>query len=746
MPNLYIQPEGVLSAFYKITPGRELEATKDLDNRALFKALGEYDLVTFELVSPLLESVVNKRYMSSTHSIKSFQWAGNEYETPELVEWVSDALLLGFISIEVDKRVFERGIELHPQLIEKLEHLPRADQDEIAILGGLGHHDVYLLYKTSNFDSLFEYLQSLRTLEFNEVFSIDPLMDGDDEPVAFSALTDTKCVPLISYKNIISPNKFDVIEGSVIPFISIHCPPGFEPYVIEKLRESDLLDDPESEDNKYFLAATLGTYDLVVTTHGKKINASGLVKNLLDFRSAWSQHDHLQFSTTTQLFGSQKIKPVPSYFIKSPEFEHYDEVDPRFTSLQPHLFSKIKSLMQRYTSVLTLHNFSLAARDVDRLPDRILGEVLDYLDVYEYNHESSNEHLTQIVDLIESSTEALSQRIQGDIYPAEVVKGSSSYHGGGELSSLLAIHLFIDSLINLSVEGRRSEKWTGCAYYNDSVGYALKTGSIFCVPHAAMHEPFLAKCAWRILTHEISHYIFINRNTSVKEVTLVVDQIIKRTVDLYGGMDVEREKERAESIYFELWATWFDYYHFYKGDLDRFQESIWEGWLGVTIFFEDPNEYVFRAFSVFLLSEEHRFINGFIKGDQPSDIIHLQWIGFCKYITNLMGNKKLDEIIAEVENEVCVSCSIYMPVVAPIFSSVKDEDLRKEIFSEYENLQDHIDKIKSSTIVTEEIENPYLLYYSLQSWVSQENPETFGPSIALIKSFEHMRYRMTSED
>jgi hypothetical protein len=743
---MQVQEGGILISYYKVTPGKEKEIFKVDDTGLIFKALGEFDLVTFDALQSLNGNTpAGKQHMSATHSKKSFGLITELYKTPSIIEWISGAKLLGDVSLAIDRTLLNpSNLDLfYVQLVRSL--VEKYGPDKLVVMGALGHHDLQLIYKADSFQDLFCFAQGLRSMQIGDIVPGTTFGKLKKE-LKVAVLADTKCTPLVSYKNVIHCEQFAALKGNVMAQIAIHCPPGAESFVVKSLRNTGLLDDKSGKEaeRKFIIGATLGTYDLNLTTL-RAIDAGELIKNLLRFRAEWCEHDYLQFSTMTMLSNIDEVidDTKITQFLKWPEFEQYDDVDPRFTLLQPLIAARISSLIQKYTSVLSLRSFAIVAEDIGRMPERIAGEVLNYIDQCDL-HAQLNPHLPQIVDLITSAEVALSQRTEGDIYPSDVTKGETDSYGGGELSSLIAVRYLINFLIETASSSIDSSEmgWTGCVYYSDPIGYALKTGSVFCVPHGALHEPFAPTSAWGILTHEISHYIFTANEEYNSTTDGITSQIVRSMVELHGSMDSPRETLRAEKLYFELWGTWFDYYHFHNKELDEFQKSVWSGWFGIPIFMEDPNEYVARAFIIYLLDDNDMILVPYSYGRSIKSLVADAWVKYTEYVHDLVNKIEIDEILSEVAGDVCIEAEIFVPIIGPMFLKHVNDDLRRQVSSEYEDLQKHVEMIKNSEIVTDHIPNPYMLYRKIQDWYNSAPKTIFGASIALIKSFEHQRIVM----
>lgn len=701
--------------FFQIESGTERPVVDDLGSlpdSLLYKAIGSFDLASLSVTSSLDNPSLYQVNPSTRHSniIPGIAFFG-EYATPPLITFCKQAPFLGFICLEIDKWLYNpssgspSGIDACFKLIAFIREKGPISHDDLAFYGGFGKAELLVLTRTDNCDDVWNFLNFLRDIRLSDCFGIT------EEPEKhFPVFTSTRTVPLISYEKIVySENEPSVkgIAGNVSATISIECHSGFESYV------ANYFDNK----NGYEVKNTVGANDITVKTLNHK-NISELIEDILRFRSSWKLNYKCHVSTNTEIHWKYEPKSCKKAKI-------YELVDTKIDTSMPYSLVKsnpyLSNIIKHY-----LHRIESLFSDRSQISINSLQFIGDYIHQTLTEHsealaESDYEsvHLIEgaLQELVDSIGLGLAQRLASSFDLSRSNNNLPLLFSDGTFTNLLSIETIINFLFEqwsiAYKEYNGVDNWIGFTVFSDNCGFKLRIGEVIYLPMAATYAPFSAEGNWLTITHELSHAIYNRLNITEK----FSEQYNKVKDANFKGQIIERafgpDREFDNEI-FELFAHWFDYYHFYNCDLKLYLKSIWSSWMCLPIAHMNFIEYFFRSFVVYAFSDFDLIVNLFQdkKINKYNDHLNKSWDdhinsltatniqGIDKYITHLIGDKNL---LLDLFQRFAV-------LLLTIFSQSKNDLFKNSINKPYSLIDMHADSICKGEIVVNGIDNPHLLF------------------------------------
>ena len=132
--------------------------------------------------------------------------------------------------------------------------------------------------------------------------------------------------------------------------------------------------------------------------------------------------------------------------------------------------------------------------------------------------------------------------------------------------------------------------WKGFVFLHLAEGYQLlNQGEVIIVPYKDIFEIL----NWQTMTHEISHALYARIQFEEIEEAWYKDwseHIVTASESASINLDLNLRNTTNE-----LFAHWFDFRHFYAGELDFYVWSIWRTWLSVSRIYEHPVDYWHRT-------------------------------------------------------------------------------------------------------------------------------------------------------
>lgn len=702
-------------SFYQVFPSKEKTVYSkfqdEYPNYEVFKTLGSFDLASFIEVNGhegkppnvLLDGV------SAKHSITAYKW-NDSYKSPQINLWLKDTIAAGFIFLELDKlsNTFQNNTFLHESFFNFFYKKSEWNKDQVAFYGGVGKTDIFAIIKSDKLEDLFKLASFFRSLTIQDILTeADPEILTGLEKHEIRLFFLTRTIPLISSKNIIIPREFSKLKGKISPNILISCPPGMEVNILEQFS------DVKGIHNLY-----LGDYDLSINFEAK-IDSSVLIEKLVTFRDN-IDHNPTLIDTCTSIQSTHFTdKHILPYEVKEPE--EYHLVPDLLYQVNKALAVRVQAFIYQLFANLNLGSVYLDVIDMSDFPMRLLGEISGYLDNTALNHSKLN----NVIKMIECGEIGLLQRTSSSFNPSLFIQYSPEDLSNGVLNSITSINHIVRYILDelQMVEGGVETRWAGFILFNDVFNFQLLPGDIFSLPYSAAMTPISKSTSWLILTHELSHYQWLNLEVDSLEenriLNIVKSLVEKESTDEEKFKDQTRLKKIIETEYsteydhvlgelWELFSHWYDYYHFFDEDHVHYQKFTWDSWLNLSIVKANLGEYLTRSFIIYLIAKEKDFNTNASMGNQ-SEFLKSSWKNFIDFLVGDV-NIEIPEDVLNGYNSYVIE--IYYQIGAPFIEmkdSYKSITFKKRINESYENLESHIEMIEKGIIITDSIQNPFIL-------------------------------------
>jgi len=292
------------------------------------------------------------------------------------------------------------------------------------------------------------------------------------------------------------------------------------------------------------------------------------------------------------------------------------------------------------------------------------------------------------------------------------------------------------------------KSWKGYVFFQDTIGFQYAHGDVFCLPSSAIFSALSPKCHWMTLTHEISHAIFTVMDIDAKHAEIILEGA-RRALTYYGESLDNRSIELSQNQFFELFAQWFDYYHFFNEDHDFYQKSIWISWLYVPFVHKDQTEYIFRSFAVFVLRDISA-LHESVYAVTESDFLKARWRDFISFVRlNLPETEQIS--FEEKEDAVLALAADYLFPFSFLALEYRLDSFRHRLNEMPANFQLQIETIFSGAVIPESIANPFLLVREATRRATSGDNESIirAASAALIftlRDASHFDFRFPSSE
>jgi len=765
--------------FYEITAGRESEIFGNFSKLFLpsmiFKALGGFDLVTLqesEEISHHPSTLISSPSgVSPVCSNILFKWSGF-YSSPDMQDWILESPIIGLTYIELDKSLFK----YYPstEIIERIIRLIYNNKfywkkSDIALFCGHGTSEICIFIKCNDFKYIFEKIIKLRSLSFKDI-----LPSLKDEQKNFPIICKSSTIPLISYREVIIPKCYNLIKGKSQAIINISCPPGLDVMVKDKFKDKE---------NNCF--SIFGEEDLVIV-YKKPIQSEILVDKILTFRESFQEQAHIK--TATNLL-SPDINPSELDYYRIgddsfsglwPFFKNQQFTEPNqkplsffkipkwFVKKYPDLADKARNLLEKiHTRVHDSTLFPIVF-DLISFPFN-LGNAIENCKESDARRDNPVSELTIMLECVET---ALLQRLEGKIYHPNINNYMTSRFNNGIFSSVLAIHTLVNHIYELWQQSSKFETetltetnslyspWFGFIFCHDIYQFSYKPKEIFSLPHKALYYPLSKDVNWMILSHEISHTLF-NRIDIFNDDKF--ENNIRRT------FTAKNESQNLEDIpeldylrdqICELFANWFDYYHFYNRDHGFYQKCIWESWIYVPIVRVAYTDYFLRSFFIYvwdqyenstelLDNELRRYAK---KQGDCKKFFDRTWKSYKDFmntiVPHILEQFDLDNAMQKAMQESITNQALRLLVLLlNKFEQHKNDSFREKLNLTYDRLTEDIEKICKGVILKESIPNPFLLVReTLRRCFNDNSLNNVSIDLSLIHSLKNLHIISIDEE
>lgn len=704
----------VISHLYEVKAGDEEAVVSSLQASGFkncFKAFGKYDMVIFEEGSGPDLRLPNSscQGVTGTTALSLYSLEVTDYVSPCISEWVDDAPIIGYVALELDKAFYR-----HPlvgghayvtceRVISVLRGKCSEQGLEVAFYGGLGRPELVAIVKSKDLAGVWAFSSMARTLTSPSVGG----WEDEDQGGKFSVFSKTTTIPAISYQNIhfgedsVTINN---IEGECETSITIDCPPGFESRIAEYFPAAD----------GYQTRGLLGANDVLVQTT-KPVPTGQFVSTLFNFRRQWASSLHAPLASVTSVLSVQNNldSQTEGYDIEI----SLEELAPLtlVRSKAPRLANRLLAFIHKYNSIQNNRAHHLLTRN--------LRHYLIYLCeiLYSYEAQFAPDHAgevyideSMIMEALELIELGLAQRLHDGFDSPESPYSVLLPPGEGFFSSLIGIeHLvafIMDTWGDTNPKYPRMKSWVGFPIFSDTNGFALSRGETIFVPYDAINDGTSPKGSWLTLTHEISHAIYLRLD--------VPNELAPEFERLHRDSFPLQIKSREAGIYTpvddqlnEFFTHWYDYYHFFNRDYERFLASVWRSWLCLSIVNTNFEEYILRSYMVFMLTQSDRLVEEYKRREGLIAVfLGQQWDVHLQQLSAMqLGITPQQLSVAIAVKEQLLGLALrYVPVVVR-FLKYKNEDFREAINKDYPELNKHVAMIESGEVVLSKIENPYFL-------------------------------------
>lgn len=739
---LGLQKSGVNITLYKSYPGSETKAVEKLlssEYSVVFKALGDADIVKLADVERVLGDLIVEpnEYVTDSRSIGLLKWSGL-YTSPSIVEFLKDSKLAFLFQLTLEKALYSSKNKAQNLnwVIDAIFTRAGFDAHNLAVYGGLGSVDLFAVYKASEIAELFNSLKVFRSLSIKDVFPglrAEELFPGSlsssDDPeaeVAFDApvFSDTKTVPLISFQNVINPGRFSELDQQVRASILINVPPGHEMPVQEHLEKSGLRCN-----------FSLGSHDIRAFSESD-ISLGSLVESVLNLRRLWIAEDAMdipqtEWNTSTHLEGVQSEIASSFDYRYSIIFkeEPYPEVPLELKEQDFYLYSLLTNTINLLESLYERRTTHAEVYDMYYVPLSLVGEVESYLSDSRYEKDAFVAAIIPCVDYIKLG---LSQRV-----PPELINGHNSAETDGYLTPILAAESIIrfihDCMHKDSWTG--DPDWTGFVFFSDLHGFSLKQFGIMSILAQSAYQPLSPDRNWLTITHEMSHYYFVKSMILLEYTEELQDQCIHRLgIPASNKPQSTAALENARDFVFEVFAHWFDWFHFYQGDTDFFFRNIWNCWIDLTVVRKNLEDYNSRSFTVFCLIDRNGATTSY-EQNRDFDYCVERYEEYLSLVRGLDLPAEVIEQICQLEEQAIEMSYAFFPSLLNLTSKHADPALADKLNQEYALLPLHLDRLSKGQLVPkEEIENPLALLKAALRKFGRDEQWLAGPTLLLSLS------------
>ena len=732
--------------------------SKESRESIYFKILGKYDILEFSKLKFIHDAnVVNTEpYILGMTTFPCFYWERNHRQFWNQI-LSSPAPCLVFLKLHEDilNKLGILGLGHVMRFLRESKEL-NTEGTTLYPLSGLGYYEIILWYPADNFETIFSALRKLRSVKVKKAFP------GIDEKYAEKGLfIDTTTLPLISYAKVISPENWKILNGKVKPITQVRCSPISELQIGKSfgVKANDVL----------------GSDDLAFYWE-EPIFLKSFIPRLLEFRKKWENNCSL-IETTTKLLSIEDLPEPSACELSSDKLDKTSYVTEKIRKLV-EIGGINRYLINEIVYVVSILNANIAHRTALSLFADVIHSAIvtfsllidRYIDCLTQNlFEEKVDIEMDLLEFTANTRAALSQRFpKVEISDAEFgVPSTTTYLVSRVLRAASTVVEFLfgaftkTDLPNRFVEeikrqeglpdegknmypGDYTESWNGFLFFDLTEGYQLHYGEVVSLPLSHIFDPL----SWTTLSHEVAHAYYQRISLFRLE-----DEIIRKvTASITKDRDIPPFMFETNLFAWELFAQWFDYRHFYSGDLDFYLWSIWRTWMNVPRVLENKIEYWVRSVFVRVCSswdmirEEVGEIEVRFLGNKPRIVAEIKEIFRREYkiLTKLLleffpNDFEKIKLFSTDDETVMLNILLHFYHFAHYFESFYVNDaLLKIMTKKYKLTPKHVNNILEGKIILEHIPNPFVLLRELSRYfyIKKKDPVLSTSSvITLIYSF-----------
>lgn len=691
-----------------------------------FKVLGNFDILEIALLDSLDEAThvhSDERILA----INSFPCFCLKTLEQHFANAIATSNVASLILIKLQDHVFlKSGMKGLLEVAKKL-HSGVGDHKPFPLIN-MGYFEIVLWFPTSDFNSIFNYIDQVRRLLISEVIdNFHSAYRGN------SLLLESITLPCISYKNIILPKNWDLLKEKITPFLKIKCAPGHEGAIAKKIPTEC-----------YHL---LGADDLLCRWQ-RPIEFGEFLKFILEFRK--NMPEFTLTDTITRLYHFKEITsfkeetPIPPS-IDPPARGLFDALDKMAKEDGVNKF-----IMGEIINIVSLINIHIGNRTLGKSFFELTYSILEYLNglLIRYHIAIKNKERDNI-SILEALLLSYANCIRSSISQQFSNKGYSDYYDVGShptfacsLARIIkAISILPEQLFGIISKSKPPEKfnelsqkeisedrksrssieyhrpWVGFLFLDLKEGYSIfQQGELFTVPY----KDIFSFSNWITLSHEVSHGYYVRIQFEEIETDYLTNILPKKIENLPTEIKEFYDLWRIDTI-FELFAHWFDYRHFFDSDFDFYIWSIWKTYLEVPRVYKNKLEYWARSLFVKIASHWNELepqLNAiYDESKNPVDMatrisgIFLKELEAMHSVlaSKFSGSFGMLTLDGKDMEQVARMLLPYYDLCRLFEKNYVNNDIISGTNRKYSGLANHIKAILNGKIITTKIPNPFLL-------------------------------------
>ncbi len=706
-----------------------------------FKILGAHDVLELAKIDNLHEAIrVNSDIrILSIHSFPCFCF-NNRAELFSRV--IGRAISPSLILIKLQDFIFNRlGLEGLATVANRLCSFGR----NVHPLISMGYYEILIWFQSSNLKGVFSFINQVRRLTVSDLFPKVPVKSRS-QSLILASIT----IPLVSYKNIIEPEppRWQALKGRIAPIVNIKCTPGYEEQIAAELvtklaAETHLI---------------LGADDLVCFW-SQPIELGTFVKTLMEFREFLTEHT--VHDTVTRIYHVPRVEPDATKKKGNPPSPKPLGILEQIGNLGRNKGTN-QFIIGELINLISLVNTHIGNFTIGESCYEIHFSILTYLNALIDEYEAAvNEDDRARVSRAELMLLLYSSCLRSSVTQQFSSRGYSEYSDAGshptfagslvriiKAMSLIPEQLFrvlsqsavpeelhkrvqcgpADNML-ISSFAQYSKPWMGFLFLDLAEGYRIiHQGEMIAVPY----KDIFSFLNWITLTHEVAHGYYARIDFEGLE-EKYLDQVLPSVDSLEGEKPSIFRTNRRITVS-EWFAHWFDYRHFFNGDLHFYLWSIWRTYLEIPRVYRFKFDYWARSLFIWccyrwpdlvpkIKDISRSFPNNVERMDQFAPFFLEELEALCAFLeTKFKGNFNGISLSNEEKIEVFGMFYPHVDLLWLFEEKYVSEDIIKSINAGYPLLDRHISVIREGKIATGKIENPFLLLkeilrsYYLNDW------------------------------
>lgn len=711
-----------------------------------FKVFGRPDVLE---ISPLssLDSAIRTTASFNAQSIASLPSFALVEDKKSFIPILNEAIAPALVLLKVTDVLLLHNI---PNFVFHVSRkLSSKFSDSLALIG-FGHFELMLWTNLDTVDPIFTIVQSLREMTIGDIFSLDSKTDR------LPLFTSTLTLPLISYSQVLNSQSWEKLQGNVTPHVKIKCPPGHEDAVIStwpKQWSQSLGPD----DLEYYFVEGMPFGEFVKQLISFRKNLSD-VSNATDTITEFTKPEEykpkqIDFQINLQkgkfkLFDSDKFHDCLSMEECNKVIIHeiigalsYFEESVTGAGSNVHYHDIIHSLGY-LRGLITSYQSRLIAKDMPALAE-IESRVLDYLQCFDsamtqymqtpesillprgWERPTFQHSLPHSLRAASAIPEFLFRAIRASS-PPQRLKTAVEHAASSVLST--SIHDFL-------------EFWKGFLVTELTQGYKIvNDAEVLYMPYKDLFSP----ANWITLSHEVSHGYFI-RISFIDLEEEYLKTISGHIEAYYGQPTYEIYKGSLDVFYGELFAHWFDYRHFFNGDIDFYIWSIWRTYCSVPRVHKYKTEYWLRTLFVKICADypliktellEAAKLHPNDRSEKLQQLFKPRLDSIVSFVSRYFPNYSPNINLSEQEKNIITE---RITMYIDFFRFVEDYYLNADLIRNIEAKPDHFDEalsfVLSGKSADRGIENPFLLLREILRNMKQMNVVKLDDNITLALTF-----------